>query len=119
VRKPQRSLSTRVLDLAALQTLKKYPALSQSQSLEKKTTRHQPSNMPIAVALSPRAITALGAMALITLCFQTFDSLATPSQSDAMTLARLNIVDQQMATLRATMNHVLKETNTTIPSNLK
>lgn len=36
-----------------------------------------------------------------------------------MTLARLNIVDQQMATLRATMNHVLKETNNTIPSNLK
>ncbi|KAH0256847.1 hypothetical protein KCU91_g16718, partial [Aureobasidium melanogenum] len=73
--------------------------------------------MAIATRLSPKAMTTLGVMAFVTLCFQTFNSSAL-SPIDAPTLARLDVIERQMATLRATMNHVLNETNTEIPANI-
>jgi hypothetical protein len=69
----------------------------------------------IATHLSPKAMTALGAMALITLCFQTFNSSTLPS-TDAPTLARLETLDRQITTLRAAINQILKEKDTTIPN---
>ncbi|KAH0382554.1 hypothetical protein KCU92_g6194, partial [Aureobasidium melanogenum] len=71
----------------------------------------------IATRLSPKAMTTLGVMAFVTLCFQTFNSSALPS-ADAATLDRLDVIERQMATLRATMNHVLKETDTEAPANI-
>lgn len=60
--------------------------------------------MAIATRLSARAMTTLGAMALITLCFQTFNS------SNALYAdARLDIINRQILTLRATINQILKE----------
>ncbi|KAH0157296.1 hypothetical protein KCU67_g7964, partial [Aureobasidium melanogenum] len=73
--------------------------------------------MAIATRLSPKAMTTLGVMAFVTLCFQTFNSSAL-SPIDATTLARLDVIERQMATLQATMNHVLKETNTEVPANI-
>ncbi|KAH0342466.1 alpha/beta-hydrolase, partial [Aureobasidium melanogenum] len=73
--------------------------------------------MAIATRLSPKAMTTLGVMAFVTLCFQTFNSSAL-SPIDATILARLDVIERQMATLRATMNHVLNETNTEIPANI-
>ncbi|KEQ66595.1 uncharacterized protein M437DRAFT_39544 [Aureobasidium melanogenum CBS 110374] len=69
--------------------------------------------MAIATRLSPKAMTTLGVMAFVTLCFQTFNSSALPSL-DATTLARLDAIERQIATL----NHILAETNSTVPLNL-
>ncbi|KAG9639650.1 hypothetical protein KCU95_g18554, partial [Aureobasidium melanogenum] len=73
--------------------------------------------MAIATRLSPKAMTTLGVMAFATLCFQTFNSSAL-SPIDATILARLEVIERQMATLRATMNHVLKETDAEAPANI-
>ncbi|KAG9833570.1 alpha/beta-hydrolase, partial [Aureobasidium melanogenum] len=73
--------------------------------------------MAIATRLSPKAMTTLGVMAFATLCFQTFNSSAL-SSIDATILARLEVIERQMATLRATMNHVLKETDAEAPANI-
>lgn len=73
--------------------------------------------MALATQLSPKAMITLGVMAFVILCFQSFNSSALPSV-DAATLARLDTIDRQMATLRATMNHVLKETDTEVPGNI-
>ena len=70
--------------------------------------------MTIATRLSPKAMIALGVMALITLCFQTF----TPSTSlstDAATLARLDTMDRQISTLQTTINKILLDQNTANP----
>jgi hypothetical protein len=69
----------------------------------------------IATRLSPKAMTALGAMALITLCFQTFNPSTLPS-TDVPTLARLETIDRQIITLRAAINQILKEKDTTTPN---
>jgi hypothetical protein len=69
--------------------------------------------MAIATRLTPKAMIALGAMALVTLCFQTFNSSSRPS-TDAPTLARLETIDRQITTLRATINQILKKKDMTI-----
>jgi hypothetical protein len=69
--------------------------------------------MVIGTRLSSKAMTALGAMALITLCFQTFNSSTLPS-SDVPTLARLDTIDRQITTLRAAINQILKQNDTTL-----
>jgi hypothetical protein len=71
--------------------------------------------MTISSRLTPKAMTALGAMALITLCFQTFNSSTLPP-TDAPTLARLETIDRQITTLRAAINQILKQNDTTIPN---
>ena len=74
--------------------------------------------MAFATQLSTKAITCLGVMAFITLCFQTFDS-STLASADAAMLARFDVIDRQMEVLRTTMNRVLKETDTEIPADMK
>jgi hypothetical protein len=69
--------------------------------------------MAISTRLTSKGMIALGAMALITLCFQTFNSSSHPS-TDAPTLARLETIDRQIITLRATINQILKEKDMTI-----
>jgi hypothetical protein len=63
--------------------------------------------------LTARAMTALGVMALITLCFQAFSSSPVPSSIDTPTLARLETIDHQITTLRAAMNQIARQNNTT------
>jgi hypothetical protein len=64
--------------------------------------------------LTPRAMTALGAMVLITLCLQAFNSSTVPSSIDTPTLARLETIDRQITTLRAAVNQISKQNNTTL-----
>jgi hypothetical protein len=63
--------------------------------------------------LTARAMTALGAMALITLCLQAFNSSSVPSSIDTPTLDRLETIDRQITTLRAAINQISKQNNTT------
>lgn len=69
--------------------------------------------MVITTRLSPKAMTALGVMALRTLCFQTFSNTTHPT--DATTLGRLDTMDRQIMTLQATIKQILQDQNSTIP----
>jgi len=70
--------------------------------------------MTIATRLSPKAMIALGVMALITLCFQTFAS-STSLSGHAATIARLDTMDRQISTLQATINQILQDQTTAPP----
>lgn len=69
--------------------------------------------MTMATRLSPRAMTSLGVMALITLCFQTFSNATL--LTDAATLTRLDTLDRRITTLQAMVEQMSRDQNATLP----
>lgn len=68
----------------------------------------------VATRLSIKAMNTLSVKAFVVFCFQTFKSSAFPCM-DAAILARLDVMDRQMASPRARRNCVLRETDIEVP----
>lgn len=80
--------------------------------------------MATAYSLPSKAMIALGAMALITLCFHAISNgrptQATPDRTHFAALeTRIDTLESRIDSLRAAVNQVLHQTETRLPSNIK